>query len=78
VLTETGYRSPRYSDVTDTINMAHPVVAGGNHTRAHLGDDQVKCWGLNSGGQLGLGDTNARGDGANEMGNNLPAVDLGT
>ena len=29
-------------------------------------------------GQLGLGDTNDRGDAPGEMGGNLPAVDLGT
>ena len=36
-----------------------------------------KCWGYNVFGQLGLGDTNERGGGANEMGANLPSVDLG-
>ena len=29
-------------------------------------------------GQLGYGDTNNRGDGPNEMGDNLPTVDLGS
>ena len=33
--------------------------------------------GLNDSGQLGIGDTNNRGDGSNEMGDNLPTVDLG-
>ena len=36
-----------------------------------------KCWGRNQ-GQLGLGDTNNRGFGANEMGTHLPSVDLGS
>lgn len=29
-------------------------------------------------GQLGTGDTNSRGDGPNEMGDNLAPIDLGT
>ena len=28
----------------------------------------IKCWGYNNYGQLGLGDTNNRGDGPGEMG----------
>jgi RHS repeat-associated protein len=39
---------------------------------------QIKCWGLNNRGQLGLGDTNNRGDGPNEMGYLLPEVNLGS
>ncbi len=34
--------------------------------------------GIDLSGQLGLGDTTDRGDGPGEMGDNLPAVDLGT
>ncbi|NOU32878.1 MAG: hypothetical protein HOO96_33655 [Polyangiaceae bacterium] len=37
----------------------------------------MKCWGRNDDGQLGLGDTNDRGDGPGEMGAALPTVDLG-
>ncbi len=47
------------------------------HTCALLDNDTVKCWGGNQFGQLGLGDTNNRGDNPGEMGDALPAVDLG-
>ena len=47
-------------------------------TCAILDDDSLKCWGSGYNGILGLGDTEIRGDDANEMGDNLPTVDLGT
>ena len=43
-----------------------------------LNDDTVKCWGRGNNGKLGYGDSNDRGDGAGEMGDNLHVVDLGT
>ncbi|MFN3198298.1 MAG: fibrinogen-related protein [Bradymonadia bacterium] len=46
-------------------------------TCALFDDGQVKCWGYNSHGNLGLGDTNHRGDSPGEMGNSLPYLDLG-
>ncbi|CAN0229139.1 unnamed protein product, partial [Discosporangium mesarthrocarpum] len=36
-----------------------------------------QCWGDNSYGELGLGDTEPRGDDPFEMGDNLPAVNIG-
>ena len=53
------------------------ITAGYDHTCARLGTGHVKCWGSGNSGRLGYGDTNNRGDGPNEMGNNLPVVDLG-
>jgi len=41
------------------------------------GGKQVKCWGANALGQLGLGDVVMRGDEPGEMGDALPAVNLG-
>ena len=54
------------------------IATGGSHTCALLDNNSVKCWGSNSNGQLGLGDTIDRGDNVNETGDNLPAIDLGT
>eukprot|EP00903_Cladosiphon_okamuranus_P005702 g5662.t1 len=53
------------------------IIAGGWHTCAIVDDDNLKCWGYNQWGELGLEDQNDRGDEPNEMGNNLPLVDLG-
>ncbi len=61
-----------------TGRTALAVTTGGLHTCALLDDHTVKCWGSNSYGQLGLGDTISRGDGPGEMGDQLPRVDLGT
>lgn len=61
-----------------TGNTAVQLAAGYSHTCAILNDASVKCWGVNAYGQLGIGDTQARGDGPGEMGDSLPAVDLGT
>jgi PKD repeat protein/alpha-tubulin suppressor-like RCC1 family protein len=57
---------------------ATAVTASSTHTCALLDNHAVKCWGLNTYGQLGLGDTATRGDDLGEMGDNLPAVDFGS
>jgi alpha-tubulin suppressor-like RCC1 family protein len=56
---------------------ATQITAGKSHTCARLDDGTVKCWGGTREGQLGLGDTQPRGNVPGEMGANLPAVDLG-
>ena len=64
---------------------AKKVVAGYQTSCAILSNDQIKCWGRNSAGELGTGDTSARGDGlaadnltpTNDMGNNLAFIDIG-
>jgi alpha-tubulin suppressor-like RCC1 family protein len=54
------------------------LTQGAGFACAILDTNAVKCWGANDSGQLGLGDTRARGDDAGEMGDALPAIDLGT
>ncbi len=56
---------------------AKMVSSGANHSCAVLDNDSVKCWGLNTSGALGLGDTAHRGTDPNQMGDDLPAVGLG-
>ena len=53
------------------------LVLGYSNSCALFNNSRVKCWGSNQFGQLGYGDVEARGDGPEEMGNNLPFVDLG-
>ena len=61
-----------------TGKTAVAIETGAGHTCALLNDGSIKCWGGNSFGELGLGDTNDRGTAPNQMGDNLPAVNLGT
>ena len=61
--------------------MVVEVAAGHSNTCALLANGEaqaVKCWGYNRHGRLGLGDKNNRGSGGGEMGDSLPAVQLGT
>jgi len=51
-------------------------ASGLHHTCVILDNASVKCWGEGANGRLGLGNTNTMGDSANEMGDNLPAIDL--
>jgi len=55
---------------------ARAITAGDNHTCVVLDNTSVKCWGSNTAGQLGLGDTNNLGDNSSEMGDNLPVISL--
>lgn len=59
-----------------TGRVATSITAGPEHTCAIMDDASVRCWGRNIDGDLGLGDTRTRGDGPDEMGDDLLAVDL--
>ena len=61
-----------------TGKTAKEIFGGGSHTCAILNDDTLKCWGDNSKGQLGYGDTSTRGSGSGQMGDDLPIVDFGS
>ena len=74
-------------NTTDTNTPGTPINVGSDrrvitvssgqfHNCALLDDSTVKCWGSNGLGQLGLGDTNHRADNPNEMGDDLPTVNL--
>ena len=55
------------------------LSTGGSFTCAlHVAIQQLKCWGDNQYGQLGLGHQDKVGDGPGEMGEALGAVDVGT
>ena len=64
--------------VTMQGNTVKKIACMGHSVCVILQNDQVKCWGLNSFGHLGLGDTIDRARSPGQMGNNLPYVDLGT
>ena len=81
-----GYRGDQPNEMGDSLpevdlgtgREAVAFAPGAVHTCALLDDASVRCWGANDEGQLGLGDTSDRGDNPGEMGDALPAVDLGT
>ena len=60
-----------------TGRTATAVACGLGHTCAILDNACVKCWGLNTSGELGQENTNNLGDAPGEMGDNLPCIDLG-
>jgi len=83
-LGDTSTRGDNSSEMGDNLTIvdlgsgrtATALEAGDYHTCAILDNASVKCWGANAAGQLGLGDTNNRGDGSGEMGDNLPVIGL--
>jgi len=60
-----------------TGRSAAQVAGGSFHVCAAPDDCDVKRWGNNGFGHIGLGDSTNRGDGIDPMGEALPFVDLG-
>jgi alpha-tubulin suppressor-like RCC1 family protein len=54
------------------------AIDAGSHTCVVLDNGAVKCWGNNTYGELGQGDTTTRGAAPGQMGNALPAIELGS
>jgi alpha-tubulin suppressor-like RCC1 family protein len=54
------------------------ISVGGYHSCALMFSGQLKCWGTNTFGQLGLGSTTSMGDALNRTGDSLAFVSLGT
>lgn len=61
-----------------TGRSAYKIASGWFHSCALLDNDDLKCWGKNANGQLGIGNTLSVGNGPGQMGDSLAAVDLGT
>ncbi len=59
-----------------TNRTARAIATGGYHVCAQLDDDSVKCWGINSFGELGIGSTATRGNAAGQMGDSLLPLPL--
>ena len=58
------------------IVLVASVDMGYHFGCALLVGGELKCWGINAAGTLGLGDEETRGDGPGEMGDALPTVKL--
>ena len=77
-----GNKVSTTSPGNSTVNLgsdrtAKAISVGNDHACVILDNDKLKCWGRNSHGQLGLGDTKDRGGSTSEMGEALPYVDIG-
>lgn len=80
--TTVGNIAGQMGDALPAIDLGSGRIAvnldvGAHNVCATLDTGALKCWGNNGAGQLGLGSTDAWGDGAGEMGDSLPTIDLG-
>ena len=67
---------PAAVDFGSEAPLPRGVIAGASHSCVLLADGSRRCWGGNQFGQLGLGDTVARGRASTDMGAALLAVQL--
>ena len=76
--TVNGY-TPYTASIPLTLRKPNPVqiVTGSAYSCVIFQGGGVKCWGQNNYGQLGVGDSINRGNSLNQMGSNLPFVNLG-
>eukprot|EP01083_Nonionella_stella_P315793 1141721_1 len=63
--------------IPTTTTSQNPSISTNDPSTSPTKPNKVKCFGWNSNGQLGQGDTNNRGDEANEMGDYLLEIELG-
>lgn len=64
----------QYCEKPSVTKQVIQIVAGGNHSCALLASGEVKCWGDNSYGQLGQGNTENIGD--DESIDSIDSIDL--
>jgi len=78
-----GNLANQMGDYLPAVNLGSGLTAqslhiGADHTCVELNDNSFKCFGYNDVGQLGIGNTNTKGGQANEMGDYLEPINLGT
>jgi len=81
---DVNYRGDASSEMADYLPFVNldgenvvGVFLGADHSCVILSTNDLKCWGRNSVGQLGIGDSAYRGDAPNEMGEYLISVSIG-
>ena len=76
-----GVNLDQVESVSETAISNNDVASlhiGWSHACVVTEQGMVKCWGNNSAGQLGIGNTEDMGDEIDEMDTNLPYLNLGT
>lgn len=78
VLTLSTFSSYAFAETRDVASfLPKKLVTGGGHTCVLSSQGQIKCWGYNEVGELGVGTATNHGLEQGTMGRNLPFVNLG-